>query len=133
LIAQNLHNFLQIFWPRVFTFPPRRSWFRGRNGTKNIKIFTREFPQDNINASFLKPKIVENKSMGFVSRKKMSQSWIPEPHESHPKIPFQECCRNYSSTETIPKTITIDDYIPKKISKEEIDIHGWLRQVVMED
>jgi uncharacterized protein YeaO (DUF488 family) len=34
---------------------------------------------------------------------------------------------------TIPKTITIDDYIPKKISKEAIDIHGWLRQVVMED
>jgi hypothetical protein len=39
-------------------------------GTKNTKLFTREFPQDNINASFLKPKTVETKSMGFVSRRK---------------------------------------------------------------
>jgi hypothetical protein len=53
--------------------------FRGRNekklndldvGTKKTKLFTRESPQDNINASFLKPTTVEDKSMGFVSRRK---------------------------------------------------------------
>jgi hypothetical protein len=86
-------------------------------GTKKTKLFTRESPQDNINASFLKPTTVEDKSMGFVSRRKKigANHGYQNPMNHIQKFHSKNVVE--ITALTIPKTITIDDYIPKKIKR----------------
>jgi hypothetical protein len=86
--CEELTQFLQFFWPtqrqfdrsfHILTTASVFSWFSWTKwkklndldaGTKNTKLFIRESPQDNINASFVKQKNRRKQIYGFCLAKK---------------------------------------------------------------